>query len=218
MIKMYDVNDVEFYVSECDFKLVNKYEWIVFNNKSRNTNYVYMKQRGKLIALHRFIMNPPDDMVVDHIDRNGLNNTRDNLRICSPSSNSLNIKRSNINDDKIRGIFKTKIGWRVLIVYKNEYHYFDSYKTKMDACIIHNRKALEIQGEDALLIEGVVDDGREIKTIREHSRKSKYKNVSPTKSIKNPWMVDINRIYFGAFKTEEEAVEFVRILNIMWNI
>jgi hypothetical protein len=40
--------------------------------------------------MHRFIMNPPHDKCVDHIDGNGLNNRRANLRICTLQENSCN--------------------------------------------------------------------------------------------------------------------------------
>lgn len=44
------------------------------------------------VRLHRFLMQPPDDMEVDHFDHDGLNNTRDNLRIVSPEENKENIR------------------------------------------------------------------------------------------------------------------------------
>ncbi len=40
--------------------------------------------------LHRLLLNVPGDLVVDHIDGNGLNNSRCNLRICTQSQNAMN--------------------------------------------------------------------------------------------------------------------------------
>jgi len=40
--------------------------------------------------MHRVIMNPPEGLVVDHIDGNGLNNQRSNMRICTAAQNSKN--------------------------------------------------------------------------------------------------------------------------------
>ena len=37
-------------------------------------------------------MNPAADMEIDHVDHDGLNNTRENLRIVSPDENKLNIR------------------------------------------------------------------------------------------------------------------------------
>jgi hypothetical protein len=45
-----------------------------------------------VVSLHRFLMKPPRDSWVDHRDGNTLNNTRANLRICSPAENNRNRK------------------------------------------------------------------------------------------------------------------------------
>ena len=45
---------------------------------------------SKLIYMHRRIMVPPDGLVVDHIDGDGLNNRRSNLRVCTQAQNMLN--------------------------------------------------------------------------------------------------------------------------------
>ena len=47
-------------------------------------------RKGTLVLLHRFLMNAPTGTVVDHIDGDPLNNTRANLRVCSPSENAKN--------------------------------------------------------------------------------------------------------------------------------
>jgi hypothetical protein len=46
----------------------------------------------RLVALSRFIMNPPEDKVVDHINGDRLDNRRENLRIATYRQNALNIK------------------------------------------------------------------------------------------------------------------------------
>ena len=51
---------------------------------------ISLKEPGKpkrTIRLHRYIMDPPDDMEVDHADHDGLNNTRTNLSIVEPDEN-----------------------------------------------------------------------------------------------------------------------------------
>lgn len=46
--------------------------------------------KNRLIKLHRFIMDAPEDMVVDHINHNPLDNRRCNLRICTRAENMRN--------------------------------------------------------------------------------------------------------------------------------
>ena len=49
----------------------------------------------RLVLLSRFIMNPPQDMVVDHINGDIYDNRRENLRIANRRQNALNAKRRN---------------------------------------------------------------------------------------------------------------------------
>jgi hypothetical protein len=50
----------------------------------------------KFVLLSRFIMNPPQDLLVDHIDGDKFNNRRENLRVANHRQNALNVKaRSN---------------------------------------------------------------------------------------------------------------------------
>ena len=48
------------------------------------------RQNRKLYLLHRYIMNCPDDLVVDHINHNTLDNRKCNLRICQQVKNMQN--------------------------------------------------------------------------------------------------------------------------------
>jgi len=74
---------------------------------------------GKETRLHRYIVSllgiaVPDGFVVDHINRNTLDNRRENLRVISHSANILNQKRVNIRKQGNRWIaalrkkYKTK--------------------------------------------------------------------------------------------------------------
>lgn len=75
-----------------DFDLVKAYRWVL--KKDRNTFYLQAasKTSKNNIVLHRLIMKPTGDYIVDHINRNGLDNRRENLRIVSLSLNSRNKK------------------------------------------------------------------------------------------------------------------------------
>lgn len=54
-------------------------------------------------TLHRFLMRPPKGMVVDHINGDGLDNRRINLRICTPRNNTRN-RSANISKLGFKGV------------------------------------------------------------------------------------------------------------------
>lgn len=79
-----------------DIDTIKKYRWHVHLNKTnQNTfyaeaeDYISKKERHT-IKMHRIILNCPKDMVVDHINHDGLDNRKDNLRICTRRENSNN--------------------------------------------------------------------------------------------------------------------------------
>lgn len=115
-----------------------------------NQGYVKNKNHG---SLHRFIMNPPDDMVVDHINHDTLDNRRENLRICTIQENSWNSKRSLRNTTGFKGVQKAKNGYIASINVNGEYYYLGRFKNKKDALDAYNKKAKELYGDFACLDE-----------------------------------------------------------------
>lgn len=75
-------------VDDADLAEFSRYRWYV--GKRGNTRYVSRNENGACIFLHRQLMAPQPGMVVDHIDGNGLNNRRDNLRTLTHTQNLWN--------------------------------------------------------------------------------------------------------------------------------
>lgn len=78
-----------------DLHLVEGKVWTATCN--RHTTYAYRNERdgsGKVnsVLMHRLIAGAGPDNIVDHRDRNGLNNRRSNLRLCDYSENICNSK------------------------------------------------------------------------------------------------------------------------------
>src|SRR5699024_4743488 len=94
------------------------------------------KGRRRSVKLHRWVMNPKCNQVVDHIDHDTLNNLNSNLRVVSSRVNQLNRKGGNIgNELNIQGVSYRKDSNKYRgRVYENGVAIFDqSYTSAIDA-------------------------------------------------------------------------------------
>lgn len=78
--------------------------------KGKNTHYVVARARfsdGRVstLFLHRAIMEPPEGFVVDHINGDGLDNRRANLRVVTVAQNNMNSRVRNDSKSGIKGAF-----------------------------------------------------------------------------------------------------------------
>lgn len=79
-------------VNDEDFDLLSKYKWHVLKSK-RSHSYIANTSIYKVgnLKMHRLILGLTDPKIkVDHKDRNGLNSTRENLRIATNQQNNRN--------------------------------------------------------------------------------------------------------------------------------
>ena len=128
-----------FLISKIDEHLL-QYTW-----RLRNRGYVYRKHHGKEIWLHNEIMHPPEGYVVDHINGNPLDNTRDNLRICTQLDNMKNLKLNIRNTSGVKGVNWRKDiqKWRAFIQVEGKFISLGTYTNKEDA--IKARKEAEVK-------------------------------------------------------------------------
>lgn len=77
-----------------DFDRVGQYTWCVIYRRP-GLFHAMRKENKKTVFMHRFILNlHSGDPDVDHINGNGLDNRKENLRLASPRMNALNSDRS----------------------------------------------------------------------------------------------------------------------------
>jgi len=109
-------------IDDEDYKKVKNYTW--FAQKSKYTHYVVTFDIG-FSRMHRFILGITDPKIkIDHIDHNGLNNQKDNLRICTQSQNNRNKKASGLS--KYLGVTK----WNGTIKYTKKSGIISEYKVE----------------------------------------------------------------------------------------
>lgn len=133
-------------VDNDDFELVNKFKWYL--SGTYPVKSLGKRPNRKKISLHRFLLNPPLNMMIDHIDRNGLNNQRSNLRICTNSQNIMNAKKSNNRSSKYKGVCRLVAKpWRAYIGRK----ILGSFATEKEAAQAYNVAAKKLYGDFARL-------------------------------------------------------------------
>jgi len=100
MTKIYEINSkkygkVEVLLDDEDYNKVIRepYSLSITYDKTIHNFYVAFTKKPKGSSsrlLHRYLLNPPRDLTIDHINRNPLDNRRCNLRICSQFINNQN--------------------------------------------------------------------------------------------------------------------------------
>jgi hypothetical protein len=133
-----------------DYEAMSQYSWQLKTNTSGG---IYARARidGKWKFMHRLIMNPAASMDIDHINGNGLDNRRSNLRICTHANNSRNQRKS--SKHKYKGIYfdKHRNTWRAQIVVNGLHIKTTRYKTDKEAALAYNALALKHFGDYAHL-------------------------------------------------------------------
>jgi hypothetical protein len=131
-----------------DYKRLSKHKWYICGHG--RTVYAVASIRGKMVLMHRLIMQPRPGHVVHHIDGNGLNNRRCNLLNCTPAQNrvSRHPRHPASGYVGVRQIYKK---WQASITYRGRPYYLGLYDDPAAAAKARDRKAYELHGERAYL-------------------------------------------------------------------
>jgi len=98
-------------------------------------------------------MNAPKGCLVDHINGDGLDNRRANLRLATPSQNNCNKPGFN-KSSKYKGVSRTdlkKKQWRAVIHYNNEMIHLGRFCNEVAAAKAYDKAAKKYHGEFAYL-------------------------------------------------------------------
>lgn len=100
------------------FENVDKYPWNVHKGKSGILYAISHPHINRVIYMHRLIMDAKEGQIIDHINRNGLDNRKENLRFCDYSLNAMNSKSPSDNTSGVKGVYwnKQRNKWQAQIV------------------------------------------------------------------------------------------------------
>lgn len=149
-------------VDDCDYDSMKLLTWTIFQ---RNTNETfYARNSGprdpitytqKQRFMHRVLLDITDPkIVVDHIDHNGLNNQRHNLRVATTSQNGANRrKNSGKNSSKYLGVCWSKKAkkWHAFMQTKKRSKNIGYFKSQIMAAKARDAYAKSVYGEFANL-------------------------------------------------------------------
>jgi hypothetical protein len=134
-----------------DYELLSQHKWHAA--KQGSTYYALRKHAGKHIGMHRQITNAPKGLVCDHINHNGLNNTKLNLRICTQSQNACNQRTRRNKSSKYKGTHwhKRDKKWHARIKANGRRYFLGYFNNEIDAAKAYDRAAKKHHREFACL-------------------------------------------------------------------
>ncbi len=141
-------------VDECDYANLISHRWFAFQRGLRWHAARTVKRNGskRTVYMHRAILDATTDYEVDHRDGDGLNNTRDNLRVCTHAENSRNAKRQlKYKTSAYHGVswLASRSRWRAVIVHDGRQTTLGTHRNEIDAARAYDRAAAEAFGEFA---------------------------------------------------------------------
>lgn len=148
-----------FLIDEGDQEALSLANWYIFKSRGyESCQYVAASMEGKVVLLHRLLMEAPDGLTVDHEDWDGLNNRRYNLRFATVHQNHSHVNgrrggRGIQPASGLRGAYEDKKygGWYSSISWHNKIRYLGRFKTAIEAARAFDKAARELRGEFAVL-------------------------------------------------------------------
>jgi hypothetical protein len=135
-------------VDDEDFEELNQFKWGV--QKEKNTFYVkrmvWIGNKRTSVKMHRFIMKLKEGnkLVVDHINHNGLDNQKSNLRVCTSLQNNWNATSAKNSSSKYLGVSWYRAGnkWHSQIRINGNVKHLGFFAKELDAAVAYDVAAI----------------------------------------------------------------------------
>ena len=199
------------------YPILSQYKWHCVG-KPGGTKPVYAARRisiegyehGRVVLMHYFILPRIPGLSIDHINGNGLDNRRENLRYASIAENNCNTKRRRDGQSKYKGVTRGKVPgtWRANIYLDGRQTSLGVFNTEEEAAAAYNEAAIVAHGEFARL-----NDVEEIEyVLRPRAHGGKPPGRSGIAGIRinyvkrtDKWQVFLGKKYVKQFATLQEA-------------
>jgi AP2 domain/HNH endonuclease len=141
-------------VDDEDYEELSKYKWYAV--KAPKTYYAYRnirinKLKQKQIGMHQHLLGFKAGFEIDHINHNGIDNRRENLRWATDAQNSANKPRQMNNSSGVKGVYfdTRKSRWRARLMVKGRRIHIGTFSSLIDAEKAYREAAEDILGEFA---------------------------------------------------------------------
>lgn len=148
-------NGMEAMVDDEDYELVMRHTWAYSQPKGCNSGYAQTTVKAQPLSMHRMVLGLQrgDGQVCDHIDCNGLNNQKSNLRIATKAQNAMNRGPNKNNKVGLKGVQIRKASktrpYIAVIRANYKSYYLGSFNTAEEAAQAYQEAAKRLHGEFA---------------------------------------------------------------------
>jgi AP2 domain len=131
-------------IDVASYEKVSQHKWRACVLENGRRVYAVTKMQGKLIYLHRFILNAKEQFKVDHARSRTLDNRSSEIRMCTNTQNSTNTVKRKGCTSRYKGVcwHKDRKKWRVAIVVKKRVISLGYHKSEEEAAVAYNMAAL----------------------------------------------------------------------------
>jgi len=140
-------------MDEVDIPLFERWTWRSWRSiSSSGTLYLVRSSMADRFMFHREILNALNGICIDHKNRNGLDNRRDNLRTATLQQNNFNRVYLRKSNSGFRGVTRHSCGkWQAGVKLRGRSFHLGLYDDPAIAAAAYDKKAVELFGDFAVL-------------------------------------------------------------------
>jgi hypothetical protein len=134
-------------VDASDYIWLNKWRW--YPSPDYAYRQIQVDKKRSSILMHRLILNATNGQEVDHVNGDGLDNRRCNIRLCTPSQNQANRGKDKRNTSGRKGVTWNKCAnkWQAQTSVNGKRKYIGIFSDVEKAHKAYNKFRISIFGE-----------------------------------------------------------------------